>query len=89
MGKALAAEVPVVTAGSAVRASEVRGTKGGLAAELTVDGLADAFRTLGRSGTWTVDAGATPPATAEVFAAAILGERLDGTPLRQPFSRRR
>jgi glycosyltransferase involved in cell wall biosynthesis len=89
MGKALAAEVPVVTAGSAVRASEVRGTKGGLAAELSVDGLADAFRILGRRGVWTVDAGATPPATAEVFAAAILGEQLDGTPLRQPFSRRR
>jgi glycosyltransferase involved in cell wall biosynthesis len=88
MGKALAAGVPVVTAGSAVRASEVRGTKGGLAADLTVDGLATAFRELARRGTWQVDAGAAPPATADTFAAAILGERLDGTPLREPFSRR-
>ena len=89
MGKALAAEVPVVTAGSVVRASEVRGTKGGLAAELSVDGMAGAFRELARRGAWRVDADAVPPATADGFAAAILGVRLDGTPLRQPFSRRR
>lgn len=89
MGKALAAEVPVVTAGSVVRAAEVRGTKGGLAADLSVDGLAEAFRELARRGTWQVDADAAPPATAETFAATILGEHTDGTPLRQPFSRRR
>lgn len=89
MGKALAAEVPVVTAGSVVRASEVRGTNGGIAAELTLEGLADAFRTVTQGDAWRIDATAAPPATAELFAATLLGERIDGTPLRQPFSRRR
>ncbi len=89
MGKALAAEVPVVTAGSVVRASEVNGTQGGVAADLTVAGIAAALRTIEARGDWGVRADAAPPATADTFAAQLLGTRADGTALRQLFSRRR
>lgn len=78
MGKALAAGVPVVTAGSHVRASEVRATGGGVACELTVAGFATALHTM-LSGTRTIRADTTPPATAEAFAAALLG-----TPAAEP-----
>src|SRR5690606_19455618 len=44
MGKALAAEVPVVTAGSTVRAAEIAATDGGVACELTVPALGAAMR---------------------------------------------
>jgi hypothetical protein len=88
MGKALAAEVPVVTAGSVVRASEVRGTKGGLAADLTAPAIAEALRAIQAQGDWGVRADAVPLATADAFAGQLLGTRADGTPLRQLFSRR-
>jgi glycosyltransferase involved in cell wall biosynthesis len=73
MGKALAADVPVVTAGSTVRARELIATDGGVLAELDPARLAAAIqRVLDRP------AGAprrtqVPPATAEDFAAVVLG----------------
>ena len=73
MGKALAAGVPVVSAGSEVRARELRATAGGLSAQLTVDGIAAALRTLLLDGASPAVAGTVPPATAEAFAAAVLG----------------
>jgi hypothetical protein len=73
MGKALAAGVPVVSAGSKVRARELRATAGGLSAPLTVDGIAAALRTLLIDAPITVGGGSVPPATAEAFAAAVLG----------------
>ncbi len=73
MGKALAAGVPVVSAGSEVRARELRATGGGLSAPLTVDGVGAALRTLLIDEPITVGGGSLPPATAEAFAAAVLG----------------
>jgi hypothetical protein len=73
MGKALVAGVPVVTAGSKVRAAEVRATGGGLAAELTVESVAAALRRL-LAGGWSPSATAVPPATREDFALRLLGD---------------
>jgi hypothetical protein len=73
MGKALVAGVPVVTAGSKVRAREAKVTGGGLAAELTADSVADALRTLYRDGAAMLRDNAVPPATREAFAERLLG----------------
>jgi glycosyltransferase involved in cell wall biosynthesis len=73
MGKALAADVPVISAGSAVRARELKATGGGVSTELTVKSIASALRTLFAPGGIGVRNYALPPATAEVFAAAVLG----------------
>jgi hypothetical protein len=72
MGKALAAGVPVVTAGSHVRATELQSTGGGVACELTVESFGAALRRV-LTGEWTMQADTTPPATGEAFAAALLG----------------
>jgi UDP:flavonoid glycosyltransferase YjiC (YdhE family) len=73
MGKALTAGVPVVSAGSHVRAGELRATGGGIACELTVESFAEALRRV-LTGEWTMrTTGTTPPATGEAFAAALLG----------------
>lgn len=73
MGKAQAAGVPVVTAGSLVRAREVVATGTGLAADLTPASLGQAMRTI-------VDGGFSMPVVApesqvtpEEFAAVLLG----------------
>jgi glycosyltransferase involved in cell wall biosynthesis len=73
MGKALAAGVPVVSAGSQVRARELAATGGGVDVPLTVDGIADGLRELLRPGRPAVTGGTVPPATAEGFAAVLLG----------------
>jgi hypothetical protein len=73
MGKALVAEVPVVTAGSAVRAREAKVTGGGLAAELTADSVAAALRRLYEQGNAGIRADRLPPATFEAFAERLLG----------------
>jgi hypothetical protein len=73
MGKALVAGVPVVTAGSKVRAREAKITGGGLAAELTAASVAAALRRLYAGGGPLSRADALPPATREEFAARLLG----------------
>ena len=73
MGKALTAGVPVVTAGSRVRARELRVTQGGIAADMTAPSIADALRRLYVDGAAMIRADALPPATGETFAAALLG----------------
>jgi len=75
MGKALAADVPVVTAGSTVRAREVAATDGGVACELTVPALGAAIRDV---LSWAPDRprrNAVPPATPEAFAERLLALR--------------
>jgi glycosyltransferase involved in cell wall biosynthesis len=78
MGKALAAGVPVVTAGSEVRARELVATDAGELAELDADSIGAAItRVLDR------DPGAprrnlVPPATVEEFAENLLGIDGDG-----------
>ena len=75
MGKALAAEVPVVTAGSTVRAAEIVATDGGVACELTVPALGAAIREV---LSWPADRprrNTVPPATAEAFAERLLALR--------------
>lgn len=73
MGKALAAGVPVVTAGSRVRARELIATDAGAVAEFTAESIGEAIRSvLGRDP----DAprrSAVPPATADEFARNLLG----------------
>jgi hypothetical protein len=73
MGKALTAEVPVVTAGSKVRARELEVTHGGLAAAMTAESIAAALRVLYVQGGSAIRAGGVAPATGEGFAAALLG----------------
>lgn len=72
MGKALAAGVPVVTAGSVVRARELAVTRAGVATELAVPTFAAAVRQV-LDEPAPVGASTVPPATAEAFAAALLG----------------
>jgi len=73
MGKALAAEVPVVTAGSEVRARELVATDGGELAELDADSIGAAMvRVLTRDPT-EPRRNTIPPATAEEFARNLLG----------------
>ena len=73
MGKALAAEVPVVSAGSRVRARELAATDGGELAELEPASLGAAIkRVLDRPAGFTRRS-SVPPATADEFAASVLG----------------
>jgi glycosyltransferase involved in cell wall biosynthesis len=75
MGKALAADVPVVTAGSEVRARDLRAHDGGEVADIDVESIGAAIeRALARDP----DAprrNTVPPATEEEFAEIILGIR--------------
>ena len=73
MGKALAAGVPVVSAGSKVRARELRATGGGEVAVLEAASIGAAIRRALAGGPRR--ASTVPPATAEEFAAAVLGQR--------------
>ncbi|PZS20043.1 MAG: hypothetical protein DLM57_02705 [Pseudonocardiales bacterium] len=73
MGKALAAEVAVVSAGSEVRARELQATRGGVIADLTAQSIAAGLRTLLAPGATHIRADAVPPATGDAFAAALLG----------------
>ncbi|WP_203336335.1 hypothetical protein [Nocardioides limicola] len=73
MGKALAAGVPVVTAGSQVRAREVRATGGGVAAEVDADSMGAAvLRVLDPA--WSPQGRVSLP-TADEFAEVLLGVR--------------
>jgi glycosyltransferase involved in cell wall biosynthesis len=89
MGKALAAGVPVVTAGSRVRAREVAATGGGCAAALTADGIGAAIRRL-LAADAAPSRGTVPPATVEEFTAALLGLPGHGAVLsHRPWQRER
>jgi hypothetical protein len=87
MGKALAAGVPVVSAGSEVRARELRATDAGAEAEFTAASIGAALgRVLARDPAEPRH-NTVPPATAEAFAATLLGTDENGVLLRH--SRRR
>lgn len=73
MGKALAAGVPVVTAGSTVRAKEVAATGGGIATDLDRDSIAAGIAQALDLGTRGFAQGSVPLATAEEFARSLLG----------------
>ena len=89
MGKALAAGVPVVTAGSKVRARELAVTRAGLAADMTVDSIAAALRELYRWPPDAVGASGIPLPTTDAFAERLLGVGPDGllpgAPGREPI----
>ncbi len=71
MGKALAAGVPVVTAGSIVRSREATATGGGEAADLTPQSVGTALsRVLERGG---LAPSTVPEATVEAYVAAMVG----------------
>lgn len=75
-GKALVAAVPVVTAGSLVRAREAAATGGGVAVELTPEGLAAGLaEVLSWPPDWSPRSSVTP-ATGEEFARNILGPEI-------------
>jgi hypothetical protein len=78
MGKALTAGVPVVSAGSKVRAHELGVTHGGLATDMTAPAVAAALRELYTWEPGRVSTDGLPPATAETFAETLLGVRPDG-----------
>jgi hypothetical protein len=73
MGKALAADVPVVSAGSRVRARELRATDGGELAELEPASLAAAIQRVFDRPAGAPRRSSVPPATADEFAAVVLG----------------
>jgi glycosyltransferase involved in cell wall biosynthesis len=73
MGKALAAGVPVVSAGSTVRARELLATDGGELAELTPESLAAAIQRVLDRPADAPRRSSVPPATAEEFATVVLG----------------
>lgn len=71
MGKALAAGTPVLTAGSLVRAHEVRVMHAGVHRDLDVASLADGLQRV-LDGGWYVSAESPALPTAEEFAARLL-----------------
>jgi glycosyltransferase involved in cell wall biosynthesis len=77
MGKALAAGVPVVSAGSTVRARELAATGNGEATALTGDAVGAAIHRLLTGEREVPRTSRVPPATGETFAATVLG--LDGS----------
>lgn len=72
MGKALAADVPVVTAGSKVRARELRATDGGEVAGLTVASMGAAIDRVFARDPSLPRQNTVPPATGATFAATLL-----------------
>ena len=73
MGKALAAGVPVVSAGSSVRARELVATDGGELAELDPESLAAAIQRVFDRPADAPRRSTVPPATADEFASVVLG----------------
>ncbi|MCW2753257.1 MAG: hypothetical protein JWQ32_668 [Marmoricola sp.] len=73
MGKALAAGVPVVTAGSVVRARELVATDGGAVADLTPESIGAALRTVLERDPDAPRHNSVPPATIEEFTQNLLG----------------
>ena len=89
MGKASAAGVPVVTAGSEVRARELVATDGGEVAELTAESIGAAIRRVFEKDPNAPRRNTVPPATAEEWSRNVLG--VDGTGAvtgRRPRNRR-
>lgn len=86
MGKALAAEVPVVSAGSKVRAEELAGTNGGEDAELDVGSFAAALRRV-LTGTMPRRANPAPPTSPTEYARCLLGIADNGTLADAPATR--
>ncbi|MEG9224971.1 hypothetical protein [Aeromicrobium sp. Sec7.5] len=84
MGKAQAAGVPVVTAGSMVRAREVEATGTGIACDFSAVSIGDAMRRATSGELVRTDAHLSE-VTAEEFAMTLLGIDADG----RPFDRRR
>jgi hypothetical protein len=78
MGKALTAGVPVVSAGSKVRARELSVTDGGLATGMTAPEVSAGLRELYTWEPGRVGTDGLPPATAETFAETLLGVHRDG-----------
>ena len=75
MGKALAAGVPVVTAGSEVRARELVATDAGELADLTAASLGAAIGRVLAGDPLRQRRNPVPPATADEFARTLLGLR--------------
>jgi glycosyltransferase involved in cell wall biosynthesis len=73
MGKALAAGVPVITAGSEVRARELIATDGGEVAELTPESIGAALKRQFAKDPDAPRRNTVPPATADEFSRSLLG----------------
>lgn len=82
MGKALAAGVPVVTAGSVVRARELTATNGGEATEFSVPAIGAGIGKILRGESATPSDSSIPLATADQFVMTILGVDEQGRVLR-------
>ena len=89
MGKALAADVPVVTAGSEVRARELRAADGGELADLDADSLGAAIQRVFDRDPGRPRRNTVPPATAEEFAEKLLGVDPDGRLVDRATTRKR
>jgi glycosyltransferase involved in cell wall biosynthesis len=77
MGKAIAAGVPVVSAGSEVRARELVATDSGENAEMTAESVGEAIRRVVERDPNAPRRNTVPPATADEFARNLLG--VDGS----------
>jgi glycosyltransferase involved in cell wall biosynthesis len=73
MGKASAAGVPVITAGSEVRARELIATDGGETADLNPESIGAAIRRVFERDSDAPRRNTVPPATAEEFSRNLLG----------------
>ncbi|MCW2767673.1 MAG: hypothetical protein JWO11_3632 [Nocardioides sp.] len=82
MGKALAAEVPVVSAGSEVRARELVATDGGELADLDAASIGAAIARVFARDPAAPRRNTIPPATVEEFAENLLGVDGDGRVLK-------
>lgn len=78
MGKASAAGVPVVTAGSEVRARELVATDGGEVAEMTPESIGAAIRRVFERDPDAPRRNTVPPASAEEFSRNLLGVDAQG-----------
>ncbi|MCW2783788.1 MAG: hypothetical protein JWP74_305 [Marmoricola sp.] len=78
MGKALAAGVPVVSAGSEVRARELVATDGGEAADFTAESIGAAIRRVFERDPDAPRRSTVPPATADEFSRNLLGVDAQG-----------
>ncbi len=87
MGKATAAGVPVVTAGSNVRRQEILATGAGVATDLTVEALAAGIRDMLERDPADLPPRRVPPATADEFVSAVLGMDASGRLFKGPVPR--
>lgn len=81
MGKASAAGVPVITAGSEVRARELVATDGGEVAEMTPESIGAAIRRVFERDPEAPRRNTVPPATADEFSRNLLGVDAHGNVL--------